>query len=298
MGRRPAGAVAETTVRIGVIPSLICAQAFIAQQMGLFSRRGIDAQVQIMNSGPAMAAAIAGGSLDVSLSEPIGLANARLHGLNFLYFASALETTPAYPQAGILVRADSGIDAAQSLQGKTIAVNAVNTISTVSLQSWVDEAGGDWRSLKFAEIPLPQMVQSVESGTVAAAFAPEPFFSVGRARGQKTIMFSPFRHAATYINNAWIGQEQWLNGNRDVVGRVASALREAAAYANSNRPAAASLIEAALKASEGSLRNLVTPAYFAESSIRPALIQPVLDAAAKYGALAKPIRADELIAKT
>ena len=290
-------AAADTTVRLGVLPSIVCSQAFCALQLGYFKRRGLDVQLQTMNNGPSMAAAIAGGSLDVALSEPTSLANARLRGLNFQYIAPGFMITPAFPSLGLMVRADSGIVDAKGFNGKVIAVNAVNTFSTVATQAWIDAGGGDAKTLKFVELPLPQMAQAVDAGSVGAAFAGEPFFTIARDHGLKVIVLKPSAPAPTYMASAWFAAETWINANRETASAVSDALREGATWVDANHAAAATLLETTLKLPENSLHNLYLPAYFSDRAADLTLIQPLLDAAVKYGALARPLRAEELIAR-
>ena len=290
-------ASADTTIRLGLIPSILSAQAYYAEQLGYFKKRGLDVQLQPMNNGAAMASAVAGGSLDIAFAEPVSLGNGDLHGLHFVYIASGIMNTPAFPAAGLLVRADLGINDAKSLNGKTIAVNAINTLSSISTQSWIDANGGDAKSVKFVELPLPQMTSAVDAGTVQAAYAGEPFFTIAKNRGMKVVTFTRGAPAATYMASGWFADQAWVEKNRTTAIAFAEAVREAAAWANANRPAAATLLEAALKLPEGALRNLSQPFFFDEAPVQPALIQPILDAALKYNALAKPVRAEDLIAK-
>jgi len=295
VGRRVASA--ETTVRIAVQPAIVCMQAFCALKQGMFEKHGLKVETQVLGSGAAIAAALAGGSIDIGAADPISLANGRLHGFDFEYVAAGFENTPQFTVVGLLTRPDSGITDGKSLNGKTIGVNAINTFSTVVVQAWTDQTGGDGKSVKFVEVPFPQMVQDVDTGIVAGAFAGEPFFTIGHNRGLKVVVFRPAAPAPSFMSLGWFGMGSWIAANRTTARAFGDSIREASVWANANRDAAALVLENTLKLPDNSLHNLVTPPYFSERPLDPALIQPILDAALKYGAIGNPVHADELIAK-
>ena len=53
-------AQAATTIRLGVIPAEPAAEAFYGIDMGFFKKQGIDVDLQVMNSGAAMAPPLPG----------------------------------------------------------------------------------------------------------------------------------------------------------------------------------------------------------------------------------------------
>ena len=288
---------ADSALRVAIQPSLLCTQAFCAKQMGIFKKHGLEVETQVLGSGAAIAAAMVGGSIDIGFGDPISLANGRLRGFNFAYIAAGFLNSPRYPTTGLLVRQDSGITDGKSLNGKTIGVNAINTLSTVIVQAWADKNGGDARQIKFIEVPFAQMVQDVDQSTVAAAFAGEPFFTIGHNRGLKVLLFQPPVPASTFMASGWFATDSWIAANHDTATAFSAAVREAAIWANANREAAAAIVEKELKLPDGTLHNLTTAPLFGEQLVDVQLIQPILDAAVKYNALAKPVHGSELIAK-
>jgi NitT/TauT family transport system substrate-binding protein len=294
LARRPARAA--TTLRVAVQPAIICTQAFCAQELGIFSKYGLSVETQILGSGAAIAAAMVGGAIDIGYGDPISLANGRLRGFNFAYIASGFLNTPAFSTTGLLIRPDSGVTDGKSLSGKTIGVNAINTFSSVVVQAWTDQNGGDAKSVKFLEVPFAQMVQDVDTGIVAGAFAGEPFVTIGRSRGLKSLVFRPAAPAPAFMASGWFALDSWIAANRSTARAFSDAMRDAAIWANANRDAAATIVEKTLKLQPNALHNLSLPPLFDEEPTSAAYIQPLIDAAVKYGALPKPIRATELIA--
>lgn len=287
---------AVTSLRLGIIPSITAAQAYYAEQMGFFKKHGLNVEIQTMNSGASIAAAVAGGSLDVGFADVVSITNARERGLPFSYIAAGILNTSEFPLSGLLVRADSAARDAKSLNGQTIAVNAVNTFSTVATDAWVDSNGGDSKTLKFIELPLPQMASAVAQGTVQGAFAGEPFFTMAIARGDlRVAMFTKGGIAATYMPSGWFADAGWIQKNKAIAAQFAAAMYDAAVWANANRQAVAPILVSSLKLPEAVARGLSAPPYYGEA-LRVTDIQPVIDAAVKYGAIQTPFRAQDLIA--
>ena len=55
----------------------------------------------------------------------------------------------------------------KDLEGKTIAVNTLNNICGVTINATLEEKGVDVSTLKYTEVPFPEMVAALEKGRVA-----------------------------------------------------------------------------------------------------------------------------------
>jgi NitT/TauT family transport system substrate-binding protein len=108
--------------------------------------------------------------VDIGFANVVSLSIAHERGVPFTLLASANLHMPTQVTAGILTVLKSGpIKSAKDLEGKVVAVNGLNNISSVSVQAWVDKNGGDWKTVKFVEMPFPQMPDAVRAGRVDAA---------------------------------------------------------------------------------------------------------------------------------
>jgi ABC-type nitrate/sulfonate/bicarbonate transport system substrate-binding protein len=63
-------------VRAGTIPADVAAVVEYARDLGYFKNAGLDVEIQIMQSGPVIAPAVIGGSLDVGAANTGSLAGA------------------------------------------------------------------------------------------------------------------------------------------------------------------------------------------------------------------------------
>ena len=102
----------STRLRVGATANDTYAEVYYALDAGLFRKAGLDVEIATLNNSNAIAAAIAGGTLDVGVSTPLQLAIAFLHGVPFkLVAAGALSTTKA-PSFVLCVLKNSPIPAA------------------------------------------------------------------------------------------------------------------------------------------------------------------------------------------
>lgn len=289
--------VPAATVRLGVIPSIGAALAYVAQERGYFEKHGLNVELVPMNSGSAIAEAIAGGSLDAGFSDLVSIANARSRGLPFEYIAAGILNTPAYPQGGIIVKTDSAFQNGKALDGQVVAVNALNSISSLEAQVWIDANGGDSKTVKFIEAPLPQMPVAVANGTVAAAVAGEPIFAMAVAKGDlRVVRFTKTGIAPTFMLNGWFSETSWVDKNRAAAAQLAAAMHDAAVWANANKSGTEAVLVSSLKLPAALVQSLVAPPFYGDA-LRADYLQPIIDVGVRYGAIQKPLRAQDLIAR-
>jgi NitT/TauT family transport system substrate-binding protein len=291
---QPASVVA---VRLGVIPSIGAALAYVAQERGYFEKHNLNVELVPMNSGSAIAEAVVGGSLEAGFSDIVSIANARARGLPFEYIAAGILNTPEFSQGGLIVRADSQVQNGKALGGQVVAVNALNSISSLEAQVWIDANGGDSKTVKFIEAPLPQMPVAVANGTVAAAVAGEPIFAMAVARGDlRVVRFTKSGIAPTFMLNGWFADAGWVEKNRAAAAQLAGAIHDAAVWANANRAGTERVLVNELKLPAAIAQSLVAPPFYG-NALRAKDLQPIIDVAVKYGAIQKPLHAEDIIAR-
>ncbi len=123
----PRGAFAADlpAVAIGTIPSEMDAIIDYGLDLGYFKSAGIDVHNTVLRSGPAVAAALVGRSLDAGLINTGTLAAARSRGVPIKFFASCAVQTPGQrPRARAQGLADCVV---ADLGGKTVGIVAINT---------------------------------------------------------------------------------------------------------------------------------------------------------------------------
>ncbi len=78
---------ALTVLTVATLNSDNSAAVYYAQELGIFKKYGIDAQISAMNSGPVTAAAVTGGAVDIGVANVASIAVARTKGvpLKFIF---------------------------------------------------------------------------------------------------------------------------------------------------------------------------------------------------------------------
>jgi NitT/TauT family transport system substrate-binding protein len=193
-----------------------------------------------------------------------------------------------------MVKSDSPIKTAPDVNGKTVAIVAMKTVQHAAFLAWVDKHGGDSKTVKMIEIPFPEMVGALDSGRVDVAIPSEPFTSQGRA-GNRVIGNCYEALPSTMLLFAFFATDAWLAANTDTAVKFATAIKTAAAWANTHPKESAVMLTKFTNLDPAVAQTMGRATY--ATTIDPAMIQPAIDIMVKYGFLAKTIDANELIWK-
>jgi NitT/TauT family transport system substrate-binding protein len=296
---RPARARAAALTHVEVASSLEddVAALLYGIHSGIFARHGLDVNVVPMNGGSAAAAAVAGGSLQFAKSSTLAMASGYLRGVPFTIVAPATLSTAEVPIAGLLVRSDSPIKTGRDCNGRTFGTSGLHDLKSLSIMAWVDQTGGDAKSLKFLEIPSPATMQSIVEGRVDGTAISNPVLYDAVALGQGRVVANPFDAISKrFIASAWFTTTRYVKGSPDVVRGFVLGLRESAAYAMAHPAEMADLLAPFLHDDVTRLRkmNRTTVGIMLD----PREYQPVIDAAANYGLLARSFPAPEFLTMT
>lgn len=290
---RLARAQAATTLRIGWTKSEIGAQPYYAVQEGFLSRNGLTGELSEFPNSQAQSTAAAAGSIDLAAADMIQLASAYLHGVPFAFFAGAAIYTSANPLLQLLVTKESPIRKASDLEGQTVAVIALNSISAISVQEWLRVNGADVSKVKIFEMPFPLMGPALQRGTVAAALFSEPFLT--RALPECRVLGNTYDTVAkAFYVTAWFGTRDWLTKDRDVARRFTKAIYETARWQNTHHDETAVLLSEQTKVPVETIKAMHRTTF--ATSLDPKLIQPVLDIAARYKVIDRPVSAAQIMA--
>ncbi|MBV8580627.1 MAG: ABC transporter substrate-binding protein [Candidatus Eremiobacteraeota bacterium] len=289
----PARAADETaTIRVGATGNDTAAEVYYAQDLGLFAKRKLDVTVENLRNGAAEAAAVAGGALDVGEQNVVSMANAHVHGLPIVFVAPAGEYVAAAPTTSLLVGKNSPIRSARDLNGKTVAVNALNDLTQIGASAWIDAHGGDASKVRFIEMPPAQIGAALGRGTVDAGVVPEP--SLTLAAGETRILGQPYDAlAARFTINGWFANRDWVAKNPSVAKRFADAVAEAGRWANAHHAESAAIFARHSSADPAVIARMRRATYGERFDLHA--LQAVIDAAARYKVLAHSFPAPEVL---
>jgi NitT/TauT family transport system substrate-binding protein len=283
-------------LRVGATPNDTYAEAYYALDAGFFRAAGLSAEVTTLNNGAAVSAAVASGAIDVGVSTPVQLANAVLRGIPFVIVAAGAMTTRKVPAGLVCVAKDSDVHAAKDLEGKTVAMNALRTLSEAAFDTWLEKNGADASKIHSVEMVFSEMGPALERGTIAAAVISEPALSAALATKNIRSLGDPFSAVSpNYLISGWFTTAGFAQRNPDLVKKFASAIYAAGRWANAHHDESAVILAKYSKMNDDVIRAMMRAPY--AESLRLADIQPQLDIALKYGLLPRAVSAADLIAR-
>lgn len=289
----PAGAQTLQTVNVVSTPVDVTGNLYYAIDEGYFKREGIDVQLTTIANPALIAQAVAAGTVDVGTTNLVSIVRAIQSGIPLYIIAPSGANSAKSPLEGIIVGKNSGIKTAKDLEGKTMVVSVLGSIIQVEALAWADKHGADWKAIKWVEAPPAADGAMVASGKVDGSVITETFLSGAIADGDGTLLsyvgadVDPLLIEGGYFTNA-----DFANKHPDIVKKFDEALLEAGKWANGHRADAAAIMQ---KWSKQTPSAIAHHAVYPES-FKAADLQPVIDAAVKYGALKAPISAADVVA--
>src|SRR5712664_1871595 len=173
---RPAGSSATTTsIVVGSLPVIDTAGLQVALKEGFFTQAGLDVTVKAVTQSTAAIPDLLHGSIDViGGGNYVSFFEAEAHGtFPVQILAPAVDCTP--DTYGVVAMPSSGISKPADLAGKTIAVNLTQNVQTLTTSAVLTADGVNASSVRYVQIPFPDMSSALQANRVDAISAVEPF---------------------------------------------------------------------------------------------------------------------------
>ena len=289
----PVRAADTTTVRVGATGNDAAAEVYYADELGLFKKRGLEVQISQQRNGAASAAAVAGGALDIGEQNVVSMTNAHSRGLPFVYIAPAAQYTEKASSTNLLVAKNSPIKSAKDLDGKTVGVNALNDLTQIAAEAWIDKNGGQSSSVHFIEMTAAEIPPAIARGTIQAGVVPEPALSM--SEGETRVLGKQYSAIAPeFMINGWFATSDWVKKNPAAAKKFADAIVEAAAWANAHHAESAKILEKHSKIEPAVIERMTRATY--ATKFDPKTMQEVVDTAVRYKAVKSGFAASEMYA--
>jgi NitT/TauT family transport system substrate-binding protein len=292
----PSLALAQASaLKLAGVPEDSVTPALYADQAGIFKRYGLAVDLSPERSGAAISAGVAGGAFAIAKSSLVGLITAHAKSIPFVLVAAGGLYASNAPIVGLLVKSDGPIKAAADLNGKTIAVSALNDLYTVCTKEWMKRNGGNPDSIKLVELPISAVPEAVAAGRIDAGAVIEPVLQRAIDAGKTRVLAHPFDAVAPrFLYTGWFALSDWTTAHPKETQAFAHALRDASDYCNAHKSATVDLLAkfSSIDATEIAKMTRVE----AGTALDPKLIQPVVDVCAAYKLIPATFDARELIA--
>jgi NitT/TauT family transport system substrate-binding protein len=269
------------------------ASMYYGIQQGWFKAAGLDLQVEPLANGGSGMSAVVGGSVQFAFGNVISLAEAHLNGIPITIIAPGAPYDSSDPSIQLLVAGAAPIHGAKDLIGKTIAVPSLHDLMTIAVQGWLDANGTDSNNVHFIEIKPSLMPASLMAGRVDAITIYDPFVSTAKDQGARVLAKPLDSIAPHFLVTAWFAHLPWADGHRELVNAFSSTINRGTAYVNTHVQDVLPMIAGYTHMPLETLRKMAFPPT--PTTLSTAMIQPVIDSAAKYHAIRAPFPAKDLL---
>jgi NitT/TauT family transport system substrate-binding protein len=291
---RAARAQGPTPLRVGTSLDDGLTPVLYALRTGIFRAHSLDVKLIRSSSGAALAQAVASGVIDVARAALMPLISAYARGVRFTIVAGSSEYLTEDPTAELCVLKSSPIRSLAQAGGKVVVTNALQSLDQLGIEAMVDKAGGDWQNVRFFEMPSPAMLAALEDGRADVASISNPSLQAALASGKiRTLGDSYGGIAPRLLIAGWFTTAAFAQSNRATVQRFRDAVVEAARYTNTHHDATIQMMADFAHLDPDVIRQMNR--VVSATTLDPAMIQPSIDAAARYKLIPQVFSAKELL---
>jgi len=266
-----------------------------ALQNGMYQKAGLDIEMIAANSGTAATTAVVAGTYEMGKGSVMASLVAHLRGLPLVIIANGVMWDAKAPTTVAVVAADSPIKTPKDLTGKIASAAALNDIVTLTISEWVDKAGGDSKSMKWVEIPNSAEAAAIEQHRVDVCQLNEPMYTAAIEGGKVRPLGNGLSGNAIgehYVIAVYFAHKDFATKNPEAVRNFARVTYEAATYTNTHHAETAQMMADVTKIPLETIRKINRAP--GSTTGDPALLQAVIDAAAKYGNITQAFPAKDI----
>ena len=192
------------------------AAAFVAQEQGIFKKRGIDVDFQLTNNTGNSPAAVVSNSVQIAGTTIPTVLQAVDAGIDLVLFAGG----GVFPLDGdmLVARQGSGIQKPTDLKGKTVGVPGLNALLHFMLVRHLKFNGVDPASVRFVEVGFVQSADALRSGQIDAFPAVSPFSAriIQSGAGYEVANWLKDTPDGT-LTVVYGATRTWANANKDLI---------------------------------------------------------------------------------
>jgi len=208
--------IAQTIVKIGIIPSESYAPLLLAEEKGYFKEQGIIGEMVRLPSGADILAQVTTGDIQVG-GGALGAAGYNaIHGKLPVKYVAPMHL--AYNEDYLTIRKqdyDQGkVTKIADLKGKPCAVNAKGVATEWQLNEMLNRANLTIKEIDLKTMPFPEMVVALETGAILAGIITEPFATSAESKGigirpwKAPPGAKPFPITMLFWNTPWAAKNQ------------------------------------------------------------------------------------------
>jgi len=195
---------------------------FVAKELGMFEKRGIDATLNQINSSAQTVASLRSASVTIATGPGAPVIDAIAKGVtDFTFLGEAM------PHTVLEVWVQPHIRSVKDLVGKTISSTNPNSLGDLMIGIWLKKNGIKKSDVNVVYLGgLSNLVSAMKAGKTDATLILPPLGEQLIPSGQKKL--TDLRDIA-YSNQAWTATKSYVNANAEAVQRFVAAVIEATA---------------------------------------------------------------------
>lgn len=223
----------NATIKIGLLSIDDSLPFFMAKELGLYEKHGVNVELYQFGSAADKEAAFAAGELDGDMTDLIVSALIKKGDIGIKIVSNALGAVPEEGRFMMLAAPNSGIEKPEDLAGIEVAVGD-NTIVHYLSDTILANAGVADSEIKSMNIPaLSLRLEALLNGTVKAAVLPDPLASLALMQGAVCV-FDDTKCEENLSQSIVLFSEKSLENKHEEIGRCMDAYFEAMEYINEN----------------------------------------------------------------
>jgi NitT/TauT family transport system substrate-binding protein len=248
---------------------------YLANKLGYFKQEGLTVTIAPVTQSPqAIPDMLHGTVAIISGANYVSFFEAQAKGtVSFKVLAEGVECNA--DTFGVAVLPSSGITKPADLAGKTIAVNVLSNIQTLTLNAVLKADGVNPASVHYVVVPFPNMIAALKTGQVSAISAVQPFLTGAEATDGATQVVSSCDGPVAHMPmSGYFATQAWAQQNPNTARAFQTALLKAQAYANANPAAVKAILPSYIKITPQAASKVTLGTY--PSTLDPAELQQVL----------------------
>jgi len=257
LGSTAIAADSQTTIRAGHFPNVTHAQGVIGQATGWFEKAlGEKTEIdwKIFNAGSSAIEALFAGQLDLTYIGPNPAINGYVKSKGE---ALRIVAGAASGGAGLVVRADSGINTVKDFDGKKIASPQLGNTQDVALRAWLNQNGFKLKekggTVQVIPLANPDQLTLFLKKDIDAAWTVEPWVSrlVLEAGGKLFLDERDLWPNGNFVTTHLVVSSKFLKEHPDLVKKWIAAHVELTGWINKNPEQARTLLNEEIKRETG-----------------------------------------------
>lgn len=293
-GSGSSGGLEKTHLTVGALAVADDAPLYLAIKEGYFQQVGLTVTpVQVAASTQAIPDMLRGSVDIIAGANYVSFFQAESKGV--VKFKILADGTHCQASTfDVMALPGSGISGPASIAGKTVAVNLTNNVQALTLNSVLKSDGVNPSSVKYVEVPFPDMVAALKAHRVDAISAIEPYITASSQQlGAVPVMSQCTGPAAGFPLSGYFSTATWAQQNPNTAKAFQKALDKAQAFANSHPAAVRAILPTYTKITAKTADVLKLNTYPSTLSAPP--MQQVASLMLSGGLLSAPLPVSSLL---